>query len=108
MVQLGIVSWYELNKKYVATKLCENRDKPKMHCNGKCYLKKQLKKTEENSKAPTSKSERFEMVYFIMPAKPFELHKVYLEPIVHNTLYLAGFSLSFSVDVFHPPQQVCS
>ena len=30
--------------------LCENRDKPKMHCNGKCYLAKQLKKEEKKDK----------------------------------------------------------
>jgi hypothetical protein len=38
---------YEINKKYIAEVLCENKDKPMMHCNGKCYLKKQLKKAND-------------------------------------------------------------
>ena len=35
---------YYTNKEYIASVLCENRDKPALACNGKCYLEKQLKK----------------------------------------------------------------
>jgi len=38
------------NQKYIAAALCENRDKPEMHCNGKCYLMKKLKDAEEKEK----------------------------------------------------------
>ena len=33
---------YYANYDYIATVLCENRDKPYLECNGKCYLEKQL------------------------------------------------------------------
>lgn len=33
---------YEINKEYIANNLCENRNKPEMHCNGKCHLRKQI------------------------------------------------------------------
>lgn len=51
MVKVAIVGWYELNKDYIAKNLCENRDKPKMKCCGKCYLRKQLKKAEDGNEA---------------------------------------------------------
>jgi|AntAceMinimDraft_7_1070363.scaffolds.fasta_scaffold26169_2 hypothetical protein len=35
---------YYANYDYIATVLCENRDKPYLECNGKCYLEKQLNK----------------------------------------------------------------
>lgn len=35
---------YYTNYDYIANELCENRDKPYLECNGKCYLEKQLKK----------------------------------------------------------------
>ena len=35
---------YVANYKYIVNELCENRDKPEMHCNGKCYLTKELAK----------------------------------------------------------------
>jgi len=34
---------YLVNYKYIVTELCENRDKPILACNGKCYLEKQVK-----------------------------------------------------------------
>ena len=40
---------YHANYEYIATVLCENRDKPYLECNGKCYLEKQLKKNNHNN-----------------------------------------------------------
>ena len=50
MVNLGLCAYYQLNKKMIADKLCVNKSKPQMHCDGKCFLSKQLKKAEENEK----------------------------------------------------------
>lgn len=41
---------FELNQKYIASTLCENRDKPWMHCNGRCYLMKKIKLAEDKEK----------------------------------------------------------
>lgn len=41
---------YSINKAYIANNLCVNQDMPEMNCNGKCYLNKQLNKSQE--KAP--------------------------------------------------------
>src|SRR5258708_39571606 len=46
-----IYAGYELNRNYIATKLCENRDKPWLHCNGKCYFMKKIKQAEEKEKS---------------------------------------------------------
>lgn len=48
--RLFIYGSFELNQKYIASTLCENRDKPEMHCNGKCYLSKKIKQAEEREK----------------------------------------------------------
>ncbi len=37
-----IVTNYALNVKTITEQFCENKTKPKMKCNGKCHLKKQL------------------------------------------------------------------
>lgn len=36
------VSYFELNKEYIIKKYCVNKSKPKLKCNGKCHLSKQL------------------------------------------------------------------
>lgn len=49
-INAGIGVYYHLNKKYISQKLCENRSRPELNCNGHCYLTKQLKKAEEAEK----------------------------------------------------------
>ena len=38
---------FELRKEFIIKNLCENRFKPQLHCDGKCYLAKQLTKVAE-------------------------------------------------------------
>jgi hypothetical protein len=49
--RLFIYAGYEVNQKYIAEKLCENRDKPWLNCNGRCYLMKKIKQAEEKEKS---------------------------------------------------------
>ena len=44
---------YKVNQDYIATVLCVNKDKPKMECNGKCHLAKELKKAAEEESQNT-------------------------------------------------------
>lgn len=50
LFKAGFILYWKVNQTYISQKLCENKDKPKMHCNGKCYLGKQLNKVEEEKK----------------------------------------------------------
>jgi hypothetical protein len=50
MINLALCTYYQVNKKTIAATLCVNKNKPQMHCDGQCYLGKQLKKAEENEK----------------------------------------------------------
>jgi hypothetical protein len=56
---------YELNKEYISKNLCENKEKPKSSCNGKCHLAKELKK-QDKKENPTSNSqkEKFENQFY--------------------------------------------
>lgn len=62
---MGVVAYYELNKSYIAEQLCENKNNPKLHCNGHCYLTKQLKKAEEDEQKQASKisKEKEDFIY---------------------------------------------
>lgn len=50
----GIIAHYQLNKEYIARVLCENRDKPQLHCDGKCYLAKRLKAQQDKQDKETT------------------------------------------------------
>jgi hypothetical protein len=50
----GTIAYFKLNRDYIARVLCENRARPQMHCNGKCYLAKKLKQQQEKQDKETS------------------------------------------------------
>lgn len=43
ILNIGAFMWYELDKANIKKNLCENVNRPKLHCNGKCALSKKLK-----------------------------------------------------------------
>ncbi|MGQ1788112.1 MULTISPECIES: hypothetical protein [unclassified Saccharicrinis] len=54
--RIWIVIDFKIHQDYIAKVLCVNKDKPDNTCNGKCHLKKQLKKAQENPQSETSKN----------------------------------------------------
>ena len=52
--QWGTITYYQINKEYITRVLCENRDKPQLHCDGHCFLAKKLKAQEEKKDQQTS------------------------------------------------------
>jgi hypothetical protein len=52
------IAGYEININYISRTLCENRHNPSLHCNGKCYLKKELKKEKEQNPASSPKEKQ--------------------------------------------------
>lgn len=60
-IQTGFVSWFELNKEMIVKTLCINKDQPEMHCDGKCFLKKELDNIDRdhsNAKSQRIKAEQ--------------------------------------------------
>ena len=54
---------YISNYDYIVSKLCENKDKPELQCNGKCYLSKMLAKSaQEEEEAPFTSKFGFEFL----------------------------------------------
>lgn len=60
-----VVDFYA-NRDYIAKNLCENRDKPMMHCCGRCLLRKRLAAQDSQDKNnPDRKPEnRNEVLFF--------------------------------------------
>ena len=50
----GTIAYFKLNREYIAKVLCENRKRPELHCDGKCYLAKQLKQQKDKQDKETS------------------------------------------------------
>ncbi|MBK6997196.1 MAG: hypothetical protein KA138_04615 [Saprospiraceae bacterium] len=48
---VGVTVYWLANRTFIATNLCENRNDPKKHCEGKCYLNKKISETPDNAPA---------------------------------------------------------
>lgn len=106
MVQLGIMGWYEMNKSYVASTFCENKDNPASRCQGKCYLKKKIQETEDmkSHQAPGSTQESLAWTIFLIPClwQP-ETRFLAGDLPAHNTGYIAPDGIILHQDIFRPP-----
>lgn len=111
VAHLGVIGYYQLNKEYIAKNLCENRDKPKMKCCGKCYLKKQLRKIDNNSNGTgnqrTVKNEKSEVLYLIPTVLEFEMQAHYTTVAVFNPFERGLYDTAYVGAVFHPPSGEC-
>ncbi|RAJ10017.1 hypothetical protein [Arenibacter echinorum] len=55
------IAEYAVNYDYIVENLCENRATPSLHCDGKCYLAKQLAKESEGSDKNPFEGKRFNL-----------------------------------------------
>lgn len=100
---------YVANYEYIVTVLCENKDRPELNCDGKCYLAKQFEKQQEESqKAPFSSTDKVEIpvVLFCQSDKDYQLD-ITIEtlaqhqfPIIQNSYY------KILIRVISPPPEV--
>ncbi|MDB5132499.1 MAG: hypothetical protein JWR02_2248 [Mucilaginibacter sp.] len=101
--RLFIYAGFELNRNYIATKLCENRDKPWLHCNGKCYFMKKIKQAEDKEKSEERQSQKNLFQEAFWPATTeMKFRSVLLQvmPIPNDDIILTKTNTL----VFRPPQ----
>jgi len=96
---------YELNKDYIAANFCENKDKPELHCYGKCHLDKQLAKTGDLPTSNSSKeSAKVLTVDFVENLQTINFDN---NPVIVNKSYKSiqdpGSLQGYVESVFHPP-----
>lgn len=103
---LPVIEYYA-NYDYIANVLCENRDKPYLECNGKCYLEKQLNKTNHNKHEhkSTIPSIDFEK-YPVSPLDFFAYQVNEVKEIISFNYFDINISFQdFNTSLLKPPQQ---
>jgi len=98
---------YVVNYEYITKVLCVNKAKPKLQCNGKCHLMKELAKTSE-SQTPISSNKKIATqeleVLFFEEIKSFKITSLYFEEKQKTiSIYSNSYFYLNSVSVFRPP-----
>jgi hypothetical protein len=96
---------YEVNTASIIEKFCENKDKPELHCDGKCHLAKQIQAdSEQKSETPASESELMTFVLTVEKTTAFEFKFFQSDTAQANSLYIEGHYSNQLQSIFHPPQ----
>lgn len=98
-----VYAGFQLNQKYIAATLCENKDKPWLHCNGRCYFMKKLKAADEKEKSNERETQKslFQEIYTVNNTA-FLFQSNLLRTI--DSPYHTPVSSAFSGSIFRPPQ----
>ena len=99
---------YIVNYDYISKVLCVNKTKPKMHCNGKCHLMKELAKAAESEKPISSDKkdnakQEIEVLFFQEPESIVFYSQLFLIKSTPNFNYSNLYSHLDNSKVFHPP-----
>lgn len=95
---------YVLNKEYIAANLCENKNKPAMHCSGKCQLKKQLAKASETGDAQNQKgATSMPLADYCEEIKAYTFTVTIAVSPSFATYQAGSFPAGYKGNVFHPP-----
>ena len=98
---------YNYNKEYIASVLCENRDKPELACNGKCYLNKKIKQSIDHNSHDHSLPQIDLSKYPVAPVDYFAYTINELKIFSADKFSVAEFtSQDYYTSLFKPPQSV--
>jgi len=101
-----VYAGFELNKKYIAAELCENINKPWLHCNGHCYFMKKIEQARNNEKKQATKDNfaKTAVSFFNQPAQIAFIAPTLLSHIKGNSAYTLQYSSRYIETVFLPPK----
>ncbi len=99
-----IITGFELNRAKITDLFCVNKDKPEMHCNGHCFLEKQIKadkKSHEN--APKTAPEFISLIFTLSENSQCSLFPIFTE-VKHQFSYMLRTYSQYETAIFHPPK----
>jgi len=99
---------FEIRREYIVANLCENRNRPQLHCDGKCYLAKLIASLEEQEKRQAEKNYMARLLDHVMDQR---VHFSFAQPAFSCEItavplftYTSPFTSRVAVDdIFHPP-----
>ena len=101
--RLFVYVGFKLNQNYIAAKLCENRNRPWMHCDGKCYFMKKIKQAEDKQNNAERESQKnMVQVAYYETQTPVKFFTCIIQVLIipHNS----GALMPGHNTIFRPPQ----
>ena len=106
--KLGVITYFDLNRDYIAEVLCINKEEPLTICHGQCFLNKNLKVAESASgdqATDRSGKEKIDFPVFLISENILLLRSP-IKSTLENFRYICGFASDHRRSPFHPPSLV--
>jgi hypothetical protein len=103
--KIGFITWFEVNQEELTESCCVNRNKPKLNCNAKCFLVKNLKELDQESSQKSTQNKlkyQNEEVWFFEEKVPTFSHLVFSK--IPPSKRASHYSHTFNIQVFQPPR----
>lgn len=100
-MRLTIVAGFMLNRQYIIEHWCENKNMKELHCDGRCFLKKELKKEKHDTLLFAFLKEKSEFIY--PHGKSFTQTVTDNINPHHEVIFIPDILCAFVMGVFHPP-----
>lgn len=100
-----ILTGFELNRETITEFFCVNKGEPQMHCDGNCFLEKQLETDKKAHQTDTRTLPDFiQLVFPIAGQINFSCSPgvSFISPALFG--YLIGESVDVPSGIFHPPR----
>lgn len=95
---------YVVNYDYIVKNLCENRNVADSNCNGKCYVEKELAKTEKQSNNSQNVKITVLDVFLSHEILSFSNKNQFYFPIkLINSELINFYTSEYFSKIFHPP-----
>ncbi len=98
---------YELRKDFIIKNYCVNKDKPELHCDGQCYLAKQIKAAEQKDEKQATNTFVSKLFHTetSLSQTTFEFqHDIFIQVDKVLVSYIKFLPGTRSQVIFHPPQ----
>ncbi len=101
---------YELRKEFIIDNFCVNKDRPELHCDGKCYLATRLAAVQEQEEQQAQRAFMFKLLENITDCHTFFAsfpapEYISDEQVAPSFIYVSPFFHKAALSgVFHPPQ----
>ncbi|MPR33437.1 hypothetical protein [Salmonirosea aquatica] len=101
---------FELRKEFIIDNFCVNKDRPELHCDGKCYLAIRLAAVQKQEQQQAERNFMFKLLENITDCQTFFASfsapdYAFDEQVPSSFYYVSSFFPNASLSgVFHPPQ----
>lgn len=101
--KLGLITYYQLNRDYIAEVLCINKEKPITMCHGQCFLNRNLDLSEESEGTPASPGKEKVDIPFFLISRGLNAFNALAKPAIMHSAYLRLYTSGYLTVPFHPP-----